>query len=81
MPLMKLERSRAGESDRGDVGNAPGQLVEDRLDLEPGEVGAEAEVRTPAAEAEVRVGVAADVEVERIARRCRRRGWPTGTRR
>src|SRR5690606_2422309 len=45
-----------------DAGQPGEQLTEHRLDLLPGEVGAEAEVRAGAAEPDVRVGVTGDVE-------------------
>ena len=58
-----------------DVRDLVGDLVEDQLDLHAGQVGADAEVRAVAAEAEMRVGVAQDVELERAGRRRRRRSW------
>ena len=50
----------------GDVGDLVGDLVEDQLDLHAGQVGADAVVRAVAAEAEMRVGVAQDVELEGV---------------
>ncbi len=46
----------------GDVGDLVGDLVEHQLDLHPRQVGADAVVRAVAAERQVRVGVAQDVE-------------------
>ena len=48
------------------VGHARDQLGEDELQLHAGQVGAQAEVRTAAAERDVRVRVARDVEDERV---------------
>ena len=57
---MRLERHRvAGDLD---VGQAGEQLAEHHRQLAAGEVGAEAEVRARAAEADVGVRVAAHVE-------------------
>src|SRR5690606_29585145 len=50
----------------GDVGDLVGDLVEHQPDLHAGQVGADAVVRAVAAEAQMRVGVAQDVEAERV---------------
>src|SRR3954453_20566184 len=52
-----------------DVGEALEQLAEHHRDLAPREVRPEAEVRSRATEADVRVGRTTDVEVERIRER------------
>ncbi len=62
MPPMKFERRRSGGAERLDVGDPRDQLLEQHVDLHAGELGAEAEVRTAAAEGDVRVRVAGDVE-------------------
>ena len=62
MPLMKLERSRRASPVWLEVGVAAGELLEQDAELELGQVVAEAEVRAAAAEPDVRVRVAADVE-------------------
>jgi hypothetical protein len=58
------------EADRiaglGDVRHGVGDRVEDELDLQLGQAGAQAVVRAQAAVAEVRVGVATDVEPPRF---------------
>ena len=46
-------------------GNLVGDLVEDQLDLHAGQVGADAEVGAVSAEAEMRIRVTQDVELER----------------
>src|SRR5918992_3859453 len=56
----------AGRSQQGDPGRPIGQGVEDQLDLEPGEVGADAVVRAVPTERLVRVGVTQHVERERV---------------
>src|SRR5262249_36058483 len=48
----------------GDVGDLICDLVEDQLDLHPREVRTDAEMRAVAAEGQMRVGVAQDVEFE-----------------
>jgi hypothetical protein len=45
-----------------DVGHVVGDRVEDQVDLQLGQAGPEAEMRPAAAEAQMRVGAAADVE-------------------
>jgi hypothetical protein len=50
-----------------DVGHPGEQLAQQDGDLSPGQVRAEAEVRSRAAEPDVRVGRAGDVEGVRIA--------------
>ena len=66
MPLMKFELQPVRLADGPDVGHPPEQLPEHHGDLAAGQVGAEAEVRARAAEAEVVVRRAADVEAERV---------------
>ena len=62
MPLMKPRAQAVGLADRADVGQAAQQLAEHHRDLAAGEVGAQAEVRARAAEADVVVGRAPEVE-------------------
>ena len=62
IPLMKFDCRRVRLADRSDVGHPPEQLLEHHRDLAPGQVGAEAEVRSRTAEAEVVVRRAAEVE-------------------
>ena len=54
-----------GLFEAADVGNEVGDRVKHQVDLHPGQIGADAEVRS-VAEADMRVGVAQDVERERI---------------
>src|SRR4051794_18546948 len=64
--LDAVEPGRAqppGLAGQPDVGDDVGDGVEDQVQLQPGQVGAQAEVRPAAAEAQVRVGVAEDVEL------------------
>ena len=63
---MKSERSAAGLAGELEVGHAARRLLEHDLDLEPGQVGAEAEVDAAAAEGDVVVRRAADVERVRV---------------
>src|SRR5579864_2674750 len=49
-----------------DARHGVGDRAEDKLDLQPGQAGAQAEVGAAAAEAEVRVGAPADVEPFRV---------------
>ena len=53
MPLMKLDSRRSGSPVACDVGQPAEQLAEHHRDLAAGQVGAEAEVRARAAEADV----------------------------
>src|SRR5436190_16943607 len=64
-PLDAVEEVRAQPLDRPrelDLANPRNELLERDLDLEPGQVGAEAEVDAAGAEGHVQVRVAADVE-------------------
>jgi len=54
-----------GVAGQGDGGHVVSDRVEDEVDLQAGQVGAQAEVGAAAAEAEVRVGAAHDVELLR----------------
>src|SRR5688500_3374646 len=49
-----------------EAGYPPRQLLEQHPDLQPGELRAQAEVGPAAAEGDVRVGIAGDVEAERV---------------
>ena len=80
MPWMKFDWSHVGFARRLDVGQHAEQLLEQHPDLAAGEVGAEAEVRAAAAEADVLVRRPCDVEARRDRRRRPRRGWPSCTR-
>ena len=78
MPLMKLDaqalrRSRS-TSMSGSRVNSSRNITRD---LQPGQVGAQAEVRSPSPKADVRVGVAADVEPVGLVEDRPRRGWRT----
>lgn len=61
-PFSQAERRRRGSPHEAEVRHRVGYRVEDEVDLQGGQGLAEAEVRASAAEAEVRVGVAGDVE-------------------
>ena len=69
MPLIQPERSRTGSPALRDVRHGVGDRVEDQLDLQLGQAGAQAVVRAEAAEAQVGVRVAEDVEPLRAGRR------------
>src|SRR5271166_1307078 len=64
--MDELRQQPGGFLDRDDVGYFAAQLVEDDPDLTAGQVGAQAEMGTPAAEAEMRIGVSGHVESPRI---------------
>ena len=66
MPLKKFDCRRSGSPVSSKLGDPPDHLLEHDLDLEPGEVGAGAEVRAAGAEGHLRVRVAADVERVRV---------------
>ena len=65
-PLIQPWRSRRGSPSLADVRRVVGEGAEDQVDLQAGQVGADAVVRAVAAEGQVRVGVAGDVEAERV---------------
>ena len=65
MPAMKFDRSGSASPVRSSVGHALRHLLEQHVDLHAGEVHAEAVVRTAAAETDVLVRAAPDVELER----------------
>ena len=66
MPAMKFERSGCDVADELERRDPARHLLEQHVDLHAGEVRAEAVVRTAAAEADVLVRVARDVERERV---------------
>ncbi len=66
MPLMKLLRSRVGLGELFDARGALDELLEQHLHLHPGEVDADAVMRAAAAEGDMRVRVAVDVEGVRV---------------
>ena len=80
MPLTKSEWSRSGGPAELDVGEALDDLAHGGLDLGPGQAGAEAEVHAAAAEGDVVVRGAGDVEGVGVVEHRRRRGWPTRSR-
>src|SRR6516225_8197754 len=62
----ELRQQSCGFLDRDDVGYLAPQFVEDDPDLTTGQVGAQAEMGTSAAEAKMRIRVAGHVESPRI---------------
>jgi hypothetical protein len=62
MPLIKADRSRSGSPAGGQVGYVVGDRIEHQTDRHAGKIGADAVVRSGAAESDVRVGAAQDVE-------------------
>ena len=78
-PVDEVRAQAARRSQQPRVPEARHQLLEDHVQLEAREAGAEAEVLADA-EGEVLVVGAADVEAIRVGEDAPRRGWPTGTR-
>lgn len=74
----ELRQQPRGLVRRHDIGDLAAQFVEDDADLTTSQVGAQAEMRTAAAEAEMRIGVRATSNIQG-SRTSTRRDWPSCT--
>jgi len=74
-PEMKFDASHSAGPAGGHIGQSRQQLAQQRLDLDAGDVRAEAEVRSATTERDLVVRRASDVEAVGLDEGAARRGW------